>query len=111
MLRDQGRTTEAERLAARLETLDPEPAFVHFNEGIAAFERGDMAAARDAFAREVARAPDYHEFQFWLGVTLLRLGEVDAARKHLALALRNSTTRRDHDLYAAKLDRLTRIAN
>jgi tetratricopeptide (TPR) repeat protein len=111
VLRDQGRAAEAERLAARLERLDPEPAFVHFNRGVAAFERGDMVAAKEAFAREVARAPDYHEFQFWLGVTLLRLGDVEAARKHLTLALKNSTTRRDHDLYAAKLDRLSRMQN
>jgi len=31
------------------------------------------------------------------------------ARKHLAIAMKNSTTRRDHDLYAAKLDRLNRV--
>lgn len=111
VLRDEGRTADAERLAARLAALEPEPAFVHFNRGIAAFRAGDFATAKDAFAREVARAPDYHEFQFWLGVTLLRLGDVEAARKHLTLALRNSTSRRDHDLYAAKLDHLTRTTN
>ncbi|MFO1395663.1 MAG: tetratricopeptide repeat protein [Burkholderiales bacterium] len=111
VLRDAGRTADADRLAARLEKLEPEPAFVYFNRGIAAFEKGDFAAAKDAFAREVARAPDYHEFQFWLGVTLLRLGDVDAARKHLVLAMKNSTSRRDHDLYAAKLDHLTRMSN
>lgn len=111
VLRDQGRRDDAERLAARLEKLDPEPAFVYFNRGIEAFNRGDMVAAKDAFAREVARVPDYHEFQFWLGVTLLRLGDVDAARRHLTLAMRNSTSRHDHDLYAAKLDRLTHVHN
>ncbi|MFO1413618.1 MAG: tetratricopeptide repeat protein [Burkholderiales bacterium] len=108
VLRDGGQVAEADALAAQLAKLEPEPAFVHFNRGVAAFERGDFATAKDAFAREVARAPDYHEFQFWLGVTLLRLGDTEAARRHLALAVKNSTTRRDHDLYAAKLDRLLR---
>ncbi len=111
VLRDEGRQGEADRLAARLEQLEPEPAFIYFQRGIAAFQKGDFAAAKDAFAREVARAPDYHEFQFWLGVTLLRLGDADAARRHLTLAMKNSASRRDRDLYAAKLDRLGRTAN
>jgi tetratricopeptide (TPR) repeat protein len=95
VLRDQGRAAEADKLAARLEALDPEPAFAFFNRGMDAFNKGNMQAAKDAFAREVARAPDYHEFQFWLAVTLLNLGEVDAARQHLALAVKNSTTRHE----------------
>ena len=43
----------------------------------------------------------------WTGVlAMLGLGEGDGGRTHLALAMENSTTRRDHDLYAAKLARL-----
>ena len=34
------------------------------------------------------------------------LGEIDRAQRELALALEYSTTRRDHDVYAAKLDRM-----
>ena len=51
----------------------------------------------------MARADYYHEFHFWLGVADWRLGDVDAARKHLRIAMSNSTTRGQHDLYAAKL--------
>ena len=58
-------------------------------------------------AQEVSRAPDYHEFHFWLGLAELRLGRVDRARAALELALENSTTPREHDLYAAKLQRLS----
>ncbi len=55
-----------------------------------------------------ARA-DFHEFHFWLAISLVGLGETDAARDELELALENSTTRRDHDVYAAKLSaKLTR---
>ena len=43
---------------------------------------------------------------FWLAVAYLNLGEVEQARKYLTVAMKNSTTRRDHDLYAAKLDRI-----
>ena len=69
---------------------------------------GDINAARDLFAKEVARAPYNHEFQFWLALAYLRLGSVEEARKHLALALENSTTRGERDLYAAKLEKLKR---
>ena len=70
---------------------------------------GDLPAAKAAFAREIARAPDYHEFRYWLGLAHLGMGEHDDARRQLALALQNSTTRRDTDLYAAKLARLKQM--
>ncbi len=101
-----GRSDDAQRLHARLDALDPDPPFAFFNRGLAAMEEGDARGALDAFAREVARSPDYHEFHFWLAIAHANLGEVEDARKHLALAMRNSTTRREHDLYAAKLDRI-----
>ncbi|MFO1322467.1 MAG: tetratricopeptide repeat protein [Burkholderiales bacterium] len=107
VLRDMGRADEAQRLEARLQQLEPEPAFAHFQRGMAAMKVGDMKTAQDELAREVRRAPDYHEFHFWLAVAYLNLGQVDDARRHLELAMRNSTTRRDHDLYAAKLERLS----
>ena len=106
VLNDLGHAAESQRLAARLGELDPEPAFGHFKRGMAAMRAGDLRAAKEAFAREVERAPDYHEFHYWLGITHVHLGEPDLARRHLELALQNSTTRRDHELYAAKLDRL-----
>jgi hypothetical protein len=46
------------------------------------------------------------EFHVWLGVADFRLGDLEGARKHLAIAMENSTTRTDHDLYAAKLEHL-----
>jgi tetratricopeptide (TPR) repeat protein len=106
VLKALGRTEESARLAARLERMDPDPAFSHYERGLAALRGGDLQTAKASFEREVARAPDYHEFHFWLAVTYFGLGEVEPARRHLTLAMKNSTTRRDHDLYAAKLDRL-----
>jgi tetratricopeptide (TPR) repeat protein len=106
LLQALGRTEEAQQLAARLQRMDPDPAFSHYKRGLAALRDGDLQTAKASFAREVARAPEYHEFHFWLAVTYFGLGEVVPARHHLTLAMKNSTTRRDHDLYAAKLDRL-----
>lgn len=101
-----GRAAEARALEERLAALDPEPPFAFFNRGLAAMRAGDYRAARDLFAKEVDRAPYYHEFHFWLALALAQLGDAESAKRHLALAMENSTTRKDHDLYAAKLDRL-----
>jgi len=100
----QDRNGEAALLRARLAKIESTPPFHFFNLGMAAMQRNDYLSARDYFAREVARADYYHEFHFWLGVADWRLGDVDAARKHLKIAMSNSTTRGQHDLYAAKLD-------
>jgi tetratricopeptide (TPR) repeat protein len=102
----QGRRALAQVLQERLARLEPDPPFAFFNRGMEAARAGDWRRARELFAKEVDRAPYYHEFHFWLAVALANLGEPEDARRHLALAMENSTTRRDHDLYAAKLQRI-----
>ena len=109
VLADAGKTEESQRLAAALARVEPEPPFAFFNRGMAAMRAGDLHAAKASFERELARSPDYHEFHFWLAVAHVGLGETTEARKHLAIAVRNSTNRSDHDLYAAKLDRLNAV--
>ena len=101
-----GRSAEAAAADRELLRVERDAPFHFFHLGIAAMEAGDFNAARALFAKEVRRAPEYHEFHFWLGVAELRLGNIETARSELALALEHSTTRRDHDLYSAKLDRL-----
>jgi len=102
----QGRTEAADAARKRLAVLEPTAPFHWFNLGMAAMRRGDWAGARDLFAREVARADYYHEFHFWLAVASSQLGDLPAARKHLALAAENSTSSGQHALYSAKLARL-----
>ncbi|MEP6876471.1 MAG: tetratricopeptide repeat protein, partial [Burkholderiales bacterium] len=105
-LRDLGRAAEAEALAQRLAALDPHPPFSYFLEGKAALREGRVEAARRLFAKEVARAPYHHEFEYWLAVSYMELNDADRATIHLTRAMEVSTTRKEHDLYAGKLDRL-----
>jgi tetratricopeptide (TPR) repeat protein len=98
-----GRTADAREVAAKLARMEPDPPFSYFDRGVAAMQRGDYKAAKELFAKEVSRATYYHEFHFWLAIACLRLGEIDEARRHLAIAMDTSTTRDDHDVYAAKL--------
>lgn len=106
VLDNQGRKAEAATLRQELARLEPNPPFHYFNLGQKAMQDGDYSRARSLFAREVDRAPYYHEFHFWLALAAYKLGDLKQADKHMRLALENSTTNRDHDLYAAKLDRL-----
>jgi tetratricopeptide (TPR) repeat protein len=106
VLQDQGRFAAAAELTRKLERMEPNPPFAYFKRGLAAMEQGDYRLAREMFAKEVDRAAYYHEFHFWLALAELGLGETDDARRHMNLAIENSTTREDHDLYAAKFDRL-----
>jgi Flp pilus assembly protein TadD len=107
LLREMGRTGEADRLARTLAELEPYPAFHFYRLGIAAVRDGDFETAKAMFTREVERAAYYHEFHYWLAVALFQLGETNEARRHLAIAIDTSTTRNDRDLYAAKLARIS----
>jgi Flp pilus assembly protein TadD len=102
----QGRGDAAQATRKRLAVLEPLAPFHDFNLGMEAMRRGDFRSARDLFAREVARAGHSHEFHFWLAVASAQLGDLATARKHLALAVDNSTTRSQHEIYAGKLARL-----
>jgi tetratricopeptide (TPR) repeat protein len=100
---DEGRQREAEVLSDRIDAIQPYPPFHFFNLGREAMETGDYRIAKAMFLREIERDAYYHEFHFWLAAACLHLGEMELARKHLALAAENSPTRGDHDIYAAKL--------
>lgn len=108
VMRKAGRDDEAQALLARLRHVQPEPPFALFREGQQAMRAGEYRRAQRLFEREIARAPEYHEFHFWLALAHLQLGEQRAARDALELALKTSTTREQQGLYAAKLQRLKR---
>ncbi|MEP6942421.1 MAG: tetratricopeptide repeat protein [Betaproteobacteria bacterium] len=102
--KDLGRAPEALALTRRLEELEPYPPFHFFELGIAAMRSGDYREAKALFEKEVERDAYYHEFRFWLGVAYLGLGDPAKARAQVGLALENSSTLAERELYAAKLD-------
>ena len=106
VLKGQGRAAEANDLGAKLAQLEPDPAFSFFNRGMMAMRTGDYRAAKEMFEKEVERAPYYHEFHFWLAIAAVGLGEYELARTQTKLAIENSLTRNDRELYAAKLDKI-----
>ncbi|MES3023801.1 MAG: tetratricopeptide repeat protein [Pseudomonadota bacterium] len=106
LLVQQGRTAEAQALAQRLAVLEPVPPFHYFNKGLAAMKNKDYQSAKNLFEKEVARAPYYHEFHFWLAEAALGLGHAGAAREQLALALETSNTPGARERYSAKLEHL-----
>ena len=110
-LEASGLPDEALPLRRRLLALQPQPPFHYFNLGKAAMQRNDYAQAIQLFSREIARDPYYHEFHFWLAQAYARLGQLEQAGKQLELAMSNSTTRGDHTLYAAKLQRLRAVTS
>lgn len=105
-LRTLGRQQEATQVANELARLEPHPPFQFFDLGMKAMRSGDYRTAREWFSKEVARAPYYHEFQFWLGMAELRLGNLESAKSHIEQAAENSTTHDDKAIYSAKLDHL-----
>jgi Tfp pilus assembly protein PilF len=106
VLNDEGRTAESEQLTRRLHEIEPYPPYYYFNLGQKAMRAGDYKAARDQFAKEFGREPTNPEVNFWLAAAYLGLGEHKLGQKYLALAVEYSTTRHQHDLYSAKLDRI-----
>lgn len=99
----QGRDLEAAALQRRLAQVEPVGPFHYFSLGRAAMEQENYRLARELFEKEVARADYQAEFHYWLALANFKLGDIEPARKHLALAIENGTTRNDRELYAAKL--------
>lgn len=102
----QGHADAARTVRERLARIEPAPPFHFYLAGVEALKRRDYAAARTLFEKEVARAAYYHEFHFGLALALLGLGEVEPARRQLAIAFDHSTRQQDRQLYAGKLERI-----
>jgi len=101
-----GRLEAAQVLLDKLHRIEPYAPFHFLDQAQFALKRGDFRTAIGLFNNELARDPSYHATHFGLAAAYFQLGDFASAREHLAAAMQNSTTPRDHELYAAKLARL-----
>lgn len=99
------RLADAKAMQEKLASRQPFPPFHFFKLGMKAMEDQDYQTAKRWFERELDRAPDYHEFHFWLGMAHLKLGDMKAAEQHLTAAKSNSTSQEVYSMYSSKLDR------
>jgi tetratricopeptide (TPR) repeat protein len=106
VLMTAGQPDAAQALLQKLQRIEPYPPFHFSDQAQIAMKSGDFRAAIGLFNKELARNSSYHAVHFGLAAAYFQLGDFTAAREHLTAAMQNSTTRRDHELYAAKLDRL-----
>ena len=106
VLKQQGRLEESQALMRRVAEVQPFPPFYFFDRGMVALRQNDYAGARDLFLKELGRDPYSHEVHFALAAAYFGLGDIASTRTYLTRAMENSTTRREHDIYAAKLDRI-----
>jgi tetratricopeptide (TPR) repeat protein len=102
----QGRLADAQATQQRLASIEPAPPFHYFHRGLEALKQRDYAQAKTLFQKEVSRSAYYHEFHFGLALALLGLGELDEARRQMAMAMASSTRPTDRELYAGKLERM-----
>lgn len=106
VLRAAGRQQEALVMTEKLQRIEPYPPFHFVDQGRNALDSGDLDAAIALFKRELARDEYNHAAHFGLALAYTRRGDFASAREHLTVAMENSVTIRDHDRYAAKLERL-----
>jgi tetratricopeptide (TPR) repeat protein len=103
VLNKLGLTDESRNWQEKLAKIQLFPPFHYFDIGMQAMHDKDYPKAQEMFAKEITRAPYYHEFHAWLAAADYELGDGDGARKELALAIEYSTTPADRDLYTARL--------
>jgi len=106
VLRTAGREQESVALTERLRRIEPYPPFYFVDQGRNALDSGNIDEAIALFKRELARDEYNHAAHFGLALAYGRRGDLASAREHLTAAMENSVTVRDHDRYAAKLERL-----
>ncbi|HXA46148.1 MAG TPA: hypothetical protein VNW52_00855 [Burkholderiaceae bacterium] len=106
VLTTMGRLEESQRLQRHLTEVQPNPPYYFFNRGMAAMRIGDYKTAKIEFTKEVNRASYNHQFHFWLALANYRLGNINETLKQLEVAMDNSPNTEQHDLYAAKLEKL-----
>jgi Flp pilus assembly protein TadD len=111
VLQDQGRTAEAEQIALKLAKVQPYPPYFFFDQGQAALREQNFLKARDLFAREIRRQPYNADFHIGMAAAYVGLGDYKTAEKHYVIAYDTSSTRKQQNQLAAKLEKVHALAH
>ena len=106
VLRDLGRSQEADKLAERLVSLEPDPPMSYYNQAQKEMAEGHFEKAKELFVKEIERDPDHQEFEFGLALAYFKLHDNKHAYQHMSRAYVLSTNLTVQALYKAKLDTL-----
>jgi Flp pilus assembly protein TadD len=106
VLRRDGRTEQAASIEKAHPRSKAAALATAIDEGIRANESGDYERARDLLERALRTAADNHELHYFLAVTYLNLGDRRRAMEHLVEAEDASTSVRQRELYASKVELL-----
>lgn len=85
VLLDLGRIDEAEQAFDRVLELDPESAAAHQGLGEVRYKQGRVEEAIASFERALELQPEASSLHYKLGLAYRKVGDLDAAREHLAL--------------------------
>ena len=99
----EGKTAESAALDSERLRLEPAPPFFYFERAMKAMEARQFVEAKQLFEREVKRAPQNHEFHYWLAMAHLALDQPAQARDQMAMAVDNSTSAESTKRYSSKL--------
>ncbi|HVX06282.1 MAG TPA: tetratricopeptide repeat protein [Rhodanobacteraceae bacterium] len=106
VLKQEGRTAEAQALEKRLAEIQRHPPFEFYDRGVEAMQAGQYAEAARLFEKALSERPYDVPSHFELAIAAMHLGDMRRARKQLELAEKNSTTPESRAIYAAKLRHL-----
>ncbi len=106
LLAELNRPAELALVTARLKRLRDYQPYHFFKLGVAAMQVKNYALARDMFKQETRSQPNNSEFQFYLALAYIGLGDQKTAKRHLSNAIKTSSSLKEQGIYAAKLGRI-----
>jgi tetratricopeptide (TPR) repeat protein len=111
VLDQRGSAAAATQWRTRLQSIEDRPPFYYFDRGVAALKASHFQAAREYFAKELARNADYGDALFGLAVANVALGKSREAERYLRQAIDAAVPGEEKDLYSAKLAWIRRMGD
>jgi Tfp pilus assembly protein PilF len=107
LLKEQGRTAEAEEMAQRIASYKQADPFEWWALAEDAYREEKYSDALSYYRKSTEIAPYLHEGYFGMAKTYYQLGRVKSARSAMRLAIENASRAQFRTLYEAKLRALS----